>query len=272
MKVGHRFGSAAEWLSGHKFALLSLVLISVLLFPQASQSQFIPSPCCAILSAGLGSIANAVTNVIGGGLNAIRTAVNSIEAFQRTIVWPQNLIDRARAAVASIQSIFNQIRGLGQVAVASATLPETRQLERSLLSRDPSRINSVAAEYAHVYSSVPPPDDAPPEVPDVIDMTDAVALAAMKRAISIDAIADLELEAADRILEEVRAAAPGSAPIIEAGAAAWLVRANAHTQSALSELMRLRSIDLAASGAELKLDAQHTSQLRRNLGNALQRR
>ena len=130
----------------------------------------------------------------------------------------------------------------------------------------------MASEYAAVYSTVPPPDDASPEVRDVIDMTDAVALAAMKRAIAVDAIADLELQAADRILEEVRAAAPGSAPIVEAGAAAWLVRANAYTQSALSELMRLLSIDLAASGAELKLDAQHLSQLRKNMGDALQRR
>ena len=51
---------------------------------------------------------------------------------------------------------------------------------------------------------------------DLIDMTDAAAQAAMKRAIAIDAMADLELEASDRILQEIQAAAPGSAPIIEA--------------------------------------------------------
>jgi hypothetical protein len=269
---GRGFRRVIDWLRGHRLALVSLVLISILLFPQTSQSQIIPSPCCAILSSGLGSIASAVTNVIGSGLNAIRMTMNSIEEFQRTIVWPQDLINRARTAVGSIQSIFNLIRALGQIAVDSATLPETTQLEQTLLSRTPSRINSVASEYAAVYSTVPPPGDAPPEVRDIIDVTDAVALAAMKRAIAVDAIADLELEAADRILEEVRAAAPGSAPIVEAGAAAWLVRANAYTQSALSELMRLRSIDLAGSGAELKLNAQQISQLRRNMGDALQRR
>ena len=41
-------------------------------------------------------------------------------------------------------------------------------------------------------------------------MTDAAAQAAMKRAIAIDAIADLEMQAADRIIQEVQAAAPGS--------------------------------------------------------------
>src|SRR6185436_9104291 len=103
------------------------------------------------------------------------------------------------------------------------------------------------------------------QVRDLIDMTDAAAQAAMKRAIAIDAIAEMELEAADRIVQEVRAAAPGSAPIVEAGAAAWLVRANAHTQAALTEMMRLRAIDLANTGAEMKLGAQYGSGLRGNV-------
>jgi translation elongation factor TU len=102
--------------------------------------------------------------------------------------------------------------------------------------------------------------------------TDAAAQAAMKRAIAIDEIADLELEASDRILQEIQAAAPGSAPIIEAGAAAWLVRANAHTQAAFTELMRLRAIDLANSSAEMKLGAEYGAELRGNVTDALRRR
>jgi hypothetical protein len=94
----------------------------------------------------------------------------------------------------------------------------------------------------------------------------------MKRAIAIDAIAEMELDAADRIIQEVQAAAPGSAPIVEAGAAAWLVRANAHTQATLTELMRLRAVDLADAGAEMKLGAQYGAQLRGNVTDALRRR
>jgi len=76
------------------------------------------------------------------------------------------------------------------------------------------------------------------QVRNLIDLTDAISKAAMKRAIEIDAIADIELEAAKEFLEEVQVAAPGSAPILEAGAA-WLVRANAYTQ-ALFAVMRSR--------------------------------
>jgi hypothetical protein len=102
-------------------------------------------------------------------------------------------------------------------------------------------------------------------------MTDAAAEAAMKRAIEIDAIADLEMQAADKIINEIQNAAPGSAPILEAGAAAWLVRANAYTQTAVTELMRLRAIDLAGQGAGMKLDSERAAKLRGTVTNSLKR-
>jgi hypothetical protein len=256
----------------NKLKITALLVLAVVLVPGPAESQFLPSPCCAILSTGLGTISSTLSNVVGGALDAIRTTLSSIEAFQRTVVWPQVLIDRARAAVGSIEGIFDDIRALGQVSVISATLPQTRQLEQTILSRDPAQIDAVSADYTAVYASVPAPTDASPEVRDLIDITDASAQAALKRAIEIDAIADLQLEAAGQILQEVRAAAPGSAPIIEAGAAAWLVRSNAYTQAALTELMRLRAIDLAGASAEMKLEAQYGAQLKANVNDALKRR
>jgi hypothetical protein len=198
--------------------------------------------------------------------------MGSIEAFQRSIVWPRDLIDQARAVVGSVQGIFVQVRGIRQTSVASATLPVPRQLEGTLLSADPAQLSRLPADYVAVYASVPAPTDASPQVRNLIDMTDAVAQAAMKRAIAIDAIAELQLQAADRIIQEIQSAAPGSAPILEAGAAAWLVRSNAYTQAALTELMRLRAIDLANAGVEMKLDAQQATALRGNVTDALKRR
>jgi len=62
------------------------------------------------------------------------------------------------------------------------------------------------------------------------DMTDAAAQAAMKKQFR-SMRCDLELQAADQLHQNIQTAAPGSAPIIEAEADAWLVRANAYTQS-----------------------------------------
>jgi hypothetical protein len=113
--------------------------------------------------------------------------------------------------------------------------------------------------------------DAPQPVRDMVDATDAEAQAALKKAIEIDALADVELAAADQINQQIQGAAPGSAPILEAQAAAWNVRANAYTQSAMAELMRVRSIDLANSSANLKLSAASNSILRDATGRVLGR-
>jgi hypothetical protein len=87
----------------------------------------------------------------------------------------------------------------------------------------------------------------------------------------LDALADVELAAADQINQQIQNAAPGSAPILEAQASAWLVRANAYTQSAMAELIRVRSVDLANSGAQLKFSATDVNTLRNNTSQALQR-
>jgi len=106
----------------------------------------------------------------------------------------------------------------------------------------------------------------------MVDMTDAAAQAAMKRAIEIDALADLELQAADQINQSVQTAAPGSAPIIEAQADAWLVRANAYTQAATADLIRVRAIDLADASANVKSGATNTTMLLQQLNNLLNHR
>jgi hypothetical protein len=260
------------WLRSRKVLVVGLILAMIIAIPRSSPAQFIPSPSCAILSIGLGSVSSAVSNVVGNGLNTIRSTMSTIEAFQRTVVWPQNLINEAKSVVGSIRGISGQIRTIRQVPVASATLPSPKQLEQTLLSADTAQISQVSANYSAVYLDVPSATEASPQVRNIIDMTDAVAQAAMKRAIEIDAIADIELQASDQILQQVQSAAPGSAPILEAGAAAWLVRANAYTQSALTEVMRLRAIDIANSGAAMKIDAQQGTAFRENVTNSLQRR
>jgi hypothetical protein len=113
-----------------------------------------------------------------------------------------------------------------------------------------------------LYQTVPVTGNASPQTRDLIDMSDAAAQAAMKRSLAIDAIADTEMQAADRINQELQQAAPGTAPMVEAEAAAWLVRANAYTQSALGDLMRLRAVALADSSSQLKLNAAHAADTR----------
>src|SRR5579863_180784 len=266
----HAVRGGARWAWAHRLRVAVLVLVFVLVAPRPVQSQFL-DPCCAILAAGLSTISSTLSSVIGGGLNSILSVDQTIQNFEQTVVWPQQLISQARALVGNLQGTFTQIQNLTRIPVNSATLPSTQKLEQNLLSRDSTQISQTSANYTAVYGPVPDATAAPPDVRNRIDMTDAAAQAAMKRAIEIDQLADLEIQAANQINQSIQNAAPGSAPIIEAQADAWLVRANAYTQAATADLMRVRAIDLADAGADVKTGATNTSNLGQQLINLLKR-
>ena len=259
---------ANSWIRSHKLHVVLLTLVLILTAPWPAEGQF--SPCCVILAAGLRSISSALQNVVGGGLIQILGVDQTIQEFEQNVVWPQNLVNQARSLVGSLQGTFNQINSLTQIPVNSATQTNSRQLEATLLSRNANLIGQTSANFTALYGQVPTTTDASQQVRDMVDMTDAAAEDAMKRAIEIDALSDLELQAASQINQSIQNAAPGSAPIIEAQADAWLVRANAYTQAATADLMRLRAIDLANSSADIKMGATNTTNLRQQLMNLLQ--
>ena len=247
---------------------LVLVIVLVLTAPWPARGQVL-SPCCAILAAGLTSIANSL-KTIASSLNAILGVDKGMLQFEQTVVWPTSAITQAQALVGSQQGLFTRIQTLLHIPVNSATQPNPQQLEAILLSRNPSQIGQTSTNYIALYGPVPTTTDASPQVRDLVDMTDAAAQDAMKRAIQIDALSNLEIQAATQINQSIQTAAPGSAPIIEAQADAWLVRANAYTQAATADLMRLRAIDLANSSADIKMGATNTTNLRQQLMNLLQ--
>src|SRR3989442_3405599 len=259
-----------RWAWGHKVRTVVLLVVFTLLAPKPISSKFV-DPCCAILASGLTTIRSTLSGVIGGGLSSVLSIEKDISNFEQTVVWPQNLINQARSLVGDVQVIFNQIKGVMRIPVNSATLPATQQFEQNLLSRDPNQIAQTGAQYTAVYGAVPNATTASPQTRDMIDMTDAAAQAAMKRAIEIDSLADLELQAADQINQSIQTAAPGSAPILEAQADAWLVRANAYTQSATADLMRVRAIDLANASANVKNGAANAAAVQQQIYNLLKR-
>ncbi len=261
--------AAGRWVWQRRLRVAVLALVFVLIAPRPAKSQFL-DPCCAILEAGLSTIASTLSGVIGGGLDSILSVDKTIQTFEQSVVWPQQLISEAKALVGSLQGVFNQIESVMNVPVNSATLPTSQQLEQNLLSQDAGQIQNTSANYAAVYGQLPTTTQASPQSRNLMDMADAVAQDAMKRSIEIDNLADLELQAADQINQSIQTAAPGSAPIIEAQADAWLVRANAYTQAATADLMRVRAAALADRSADLKLGAANTAGFKQKIQNMLQ--
>jgi len=145
--------------------ILALILVMTMVVPQPAKGQFID--VAAIVSA-IGAINTAITNVIGAGLRDISSALgavngvlNAIQNFFQNTIYPPAAISRARGVVGVVQGVYNVIRGLANLNVASATLANPRQLEAVLLSRNAGNIGQVPNRYTTVYQPIPPGTDAP---------------------------------------------------------------------------------------------------------------
>jgi hypothetical protein len=267
----YQFAKSAWRVMKWKVIFAAALAVVLVLVPMGARGQFGLDPCCAIISAGLNSISGLLKSVVAKPLSQIQQIQQQQANFQQQVIYPTSAITSARGLAGQMQGQIRQMTQVFRLPTASATLPTSQQLEQVLLSRNPQALGQVSQNYAKVYGTVMAPADAPQPIRDLVDMTDAEAQAALKKAIELDALADVELAAADQINQQIQTAAPGSAPILEAQASAWLVRANAYTQSAMAELIRVRSIDLANSGAQLKFNANDTNQLRNNTNQVLQR-
>jgi hypothetical protein len=254
----------------NKVAVAAMVVLAILLLPGRARSQLV-DPCCALLTTGLNTISGLLKNVVAAPLASIQQIQQQVASFEQQVVWPASAIAQARGIVVQSQGQFRQMNQLYRLPVSSATLATPQRLEQTLLSGNAQNVSQVSQNYSNLYGAVMAPADAPQPVRDLVDMSDAEAQAAMKKAVEIDALADLELQAADQINQQLQNAAPGSAPILEAQTGAWLVRANAYTQSAISELVRVRSVELANAGAQLKFSAGQTTNLRNAAGQVMQR-
>jgi hypothetical protein len=269
-KKFNQFAQRAWNLVGRKSIFIVALLAVLVLVPFRAIGQLGLDPCCAIISVGLNTISGLLTSVVAKPLSSIQQIQQQAANFEQQIVYPLTAINNARGLAGQMQGQLRQMTQLYRLPTSSATLPTPQQLEQALLSHSPQAISAIRQNYSAVYGTVMAPTDAPQPMRDLVDMTDAEAQAALKKAVELDALADVELAAADQINQQIQNAAPGSAPILEAQAAAWLVRANAYSQSAMAELMRVRSIDLANASAQLKFSASDMNTLRNNTGQALQ--
>jgi hypothetical protein len=219
----------------------------------------------------ISGIGSAILNVIApalqqqnGLLSTLNNVLNALNAFFQNVIYPKTAIARAQGLVGALGGLYATIQSTSTVNVASATLPVPQTFEGLVLSRNPMNIPTVTTQFQNLYQTVAAATDASPEQRNMMDMTDAASQDAFKRSVALDAIADTEMQAADQINNELQAAAPGTAPMIEAEAAAWLVRANAYTQSALGDVIRVRAIALANNSDLMKFNAASAAEIRQN--------
>lgn len=232
-----------------KVTIVALAVLAIL--PSRANGQF-GIDTAAILAA-LSKMQSLMNTFIATPLKTINQYEQSVASYEQEVMYPLTAINQAKSSVTQFESEFNNVSSMFRVNVSSATLPQSQSLESLLLSRNAANVPNLSGQFQNVYGVVMAQNTASPQVRAMTDMTDAQAQDAMKRAIEIDALSDAELNEASQMGQQISQAAPGSAPILEAEADVWVVRANAYTQAALAELMRTRGIDLANQSEAAKL-------------------
>jgi hypothetical protein len=231
----------------------ALAVVALMLIPDRANGQF--GIDIAAIMAALSKVESLMSTYVAAPLKTINQTQQTVAKYEQEVIYPIAAINQARNSVTQFENQFSQVTNLFKGNVSSATLPQSQNLESILLSRNAGSISTVSPQFQNVYGVVMAQNSASPQIRNMTDMTDAQAQDAMKRAIQIDALADAELAEADKMGQQISTAAPGSAPILEAEADVWVVRANAYTQSALAELMRTRGIDIANQSKLSKLAA-----------------
>ncbi len=230
-------------------AIVALAVLIVV--PTRANGQF-GIDTAAILAA-LSKMQSLMSTYMAAPLKTINQSEQSISSYEQQVMYPLAAINQMKSSVTQFESQFSNINNMFHVNVSSATLPQSQSLETTLLSRNASNVPTVSSQYQSVYGVVMAQNSASPQVRTMTDMTDAQAQDAMKRALQIDALAEAEITEATQMGQQIQQAAPGSAPILEAEADVWVVRANAYTEEALAELMRTRGTDLANQSKVAKL-------------------
>ncbi len=229
---------------GISVAVLSLIIVS------PAHSQF--GLDIAAILAGLKQINSTLNSAVASPLKAIMQVEQREQQFQQQVLYPLSAINSARQMVTGFSSSFMSFRQLGTMNISSAQLPYPQQLEQEMLSANPDHIATIGAAYRNVFAPLPAETAVPQNIESQIDMGDAQAQDALKKAIELDAFAAREMEVAQKLNDQIAAAAPGTAPILDAEASAWVVQANAYTQMGMAELLRLNSAEVSNRSGDLK--------------------
>ena len=229
---------------------MASVVVLIGLYVSPAHAQF--GIDTALIIESLNQLNSMMQSAIGEPLKQINRLQSEINQFEQQVIYPVQAIEQAKQSASSSLNVMQQVNQVINVSRASAQLPTARQLEQQLLSADPNNVSSVSNSYAQVYGSLPDDGTVPPQVRNMVDMTDAQAQSAMKKAIQLDALAAREMEMSQNILNQLQNAAPGTAPILNAQASAWVLQGNAYSQSAMAELLRTRSASLSAAGTMSK--------------------
>ena len=249
-------------------------VVGVTLIATVSIGMVFPPPAYAQfgLLGGIQNILNIINGAIRSVLSTIGTISQSIEALHQQIVWPVQLINRARNAIASVIAQFRRaMDSIYRLPVSSATLPNPSALEAIVRNRQTSDFSALSQSYYQAFGALPPADRADPLARNMMDIDDSLALNTLKTSKATDQVGDLILESGNQIEDEARLAAPGSAPFLTASAMAANIQSQAMMQKMLAAMLRQEAARIAHENAVRKRYGIHAVKVRQSISDILNR-
>ena len=246
--------------------LTGAMVLTLVVAPQPAHSQ---APT-GILTA-IQAVLSVISGLIQTALTSINTARTALSNLQQVTVWPQQLINQARAHVTAIIGQYrNPMVSIIHINLRSATLPMPQSFEAVVRDHHVNNFSTLTTAYSSTYGLVPASTAANSTDRAMSDMDDALALDSLKLLKASDQAADVEINSADSIENASAQAAPGSAPFLTATAIISGISSQALTQKMLAAELRQEAGRLAHRNTLRKENANNTTQLRGVLVNLLQ--
>ena len=257
------------WAQGWK-RIVGVTLIATLtagmVFPPPVYAQF---GIIGAIQNVLGIINGVIRNVLG----TINNISQSIQGIQQQIVWPVQLINRARNAIVSLIAQFRgPIQAIYIAPVNSARLPVPVGLDATMRNRQTNDFPSLTQSYYQAFGSLPAVDQADPLARNMVDIDDGLALDTLETLKATDQGGDLILDSGNRIEDEAQSAAPGSAPFLSASAMAANIQSQAMMQKMLAAMLRQEAARVAHENALRKRDAIVVAKTKQRVSDFLKRR
>lgn len=222
----------------------------------------------SLFSAITGTLNHTIAPVLGD-IQAIEARVGALE---QQVVWPVALVAQAKASAQQIRARLSSLAAeIRAIPVSSATLAKPARLEALLRGQDVLGLNQISSPYRDIFLPLPAEAQATAWQRNLMDIDDALALAAMKTATVSDAASQSSLALADSLEQQAASSSPGTAPFLSAQAEVASLENQAMIEKMLAAELRQEAAGLAHQNALRKQSAASMEMLRNNLLRLLSR-
>ena len=258
-KSNRRPGTNTRW--ERRVLILVLMIETCFALPKLANGQFL-SVFDAIFSS--------IQNDIGTSLKAINQIAQQMQTLYQTTVAPLAAINQARGFVAnSINTYRVQMNQVFNTPFTSAVTPGPQQFESILHSRVSAQIPALQTSFISNYGAVPQVNAASPQDRVMMDVDDALGQENLKSTLIADQGADVILQTASQMENQVAVSTPGSNPFITAQAQVANLRCQAYMQKMLAAELRQEAGRIAHDNVLVKRRTAATGGIKSLINGAL---